>query len=116
MPAVKERACTILGEFEQAQTELVGNAVILTGHLGRCHLKGREGDAANVTLTAVGHNLRAAFAPSRQSDGLLNGRLSMLMRKKSCPFLVDVPERATPPVSWVSDATQVWGPEGFKID
>ena len=24
------------------------------GHLGRCHLKGREGDAANVILTAVG--------------------------------------------------------------
>jgi IS5 family transposase len=28
------------------------------GHLGRCHLKGREGDAINVILTAVGHNLR----------------------------------------------------------
>jgi IS5 family transposase len=28
------------------------------GHLGRSHLKGREGDAANVILTAVGHNLR----------------------------------------------------------
>jgi IS5 family transposase len=28
------------------------------GHLGRCHLKGREGGAANVVLTAVGHNLR----------------------------------------------------------
>src|SRR5262245_45391533 len=28
------------------------------GHLGRCHLKGREGDAANVVLTAIGHNLR----------------------------------------------------------
>jgi hypothetical protein len=28
------------------------------GHLGRCHLKGRDGDAANVILTAVGHNLR----------------------------------------------------------
>jgi IS5 family transposase len=24
------------------------------GHLGRCHLKGRKGDAANVILTAVG--------------------------------------------------------------
>jgi len=32
------------------------------GHLGRCHLKGREGDAANVTLTAVGHNLRRVLA------------------------------------------------------
>jgi transposase, IS5 family len=32
------------------------------GHLGRCHLKGREGDAANVILTAVGHNLRRILA------------------------------------------------------
>ena len=26
------------------------------GHLGRCYLKGREGDAANVVLTAISHN------------------------------------------------------------
>ena len=32
------------------------------GHLGRCHLKGRQGDAANVILTAVGHNLRLVLA------------------------------------------------------
>jgi IS5 family transposase len=32
------------------------------GHLGRCHLKGREGDAANVVLTAIGHNLRRVLA------------------------------------------------------
>ncbi len=32
------------------------------GHLGRCHLKGREGDAINVILTAVGHNLRRILA------------------------------------------------------
>jgi transposase, IS5 family len=32
------------------------------GHLGRCHLKGRDGDAANVILTAVGHNLRRVLA------------------------------------------------------
>ena len=30
----------------------------IDGRLGRCHFEGREGDAANVTLTAVGHNLR----------------------------------------------------------
>jgi len=30
MPTAKVHASTILGEFEQAQTELVGNAVILT--------------------------------------------------------------------------------------
>lgn len=32
------------------------------GHLGRCHLKGREGDAINVILSAVGHNLRRILA------------------------------------------------------
>ena len=32
------------------------------GHLGRCYLKGREGDAANVILTAVGHNIRLILA------------------------------------------------------
>jgi IS5 family transposase len=35
----------------------------IEGHLGRCHLKGRDGDAANVILTAVGHS--AAFSPGR---------------------------------------------------
>jgi len=28
------------------------------GHLGRCYLKGRAGDAANAILSAVGHNFR----------------------------------------------------------
>jgi IS5 family transposase len=32
------------------------------GHLGRCHLKGRPGDAANVILSAVDHNLRLVLA------------------------------------------------------
>jgi IS5 family transposase len=32
------------------------------GHLGRCYLKGREGDAANTILSAVGHNLRRVLA------------------------------------------------------
>ena len=35
------------------------------GHLGRCHLKGRDGDAINVILTAVGHNLRRVLARLR---------------------------------------------------
>ena len=33
------------------------------GHLGRCYLKGRTGDAANVVLSAVGHNIRRILAP-----------------------------------------------------
>jgi IS5 family transposase len=32
------------------------------GHLGRCYLKGRAGDATNVILSAVGHNFRRIFA------------------------------------------------------
>jgi IS5 family transposase len=32
------------------------------GHLGRCYLKGRVGDAANVILSAVGHNFRHILA------------------------------------------------------
>jgi IS5 family transposase len=32
------------------------------GHLGRCYLKGRTGDAANAILSAVGHNLRLVLA------------------------------------------------------
>jgi IS5 family transposase len=32
------------------------------GHLGRCYLKGRAGDAANAILTSVGYNLRLVLA------------------------------------------------------
>jgi IS5 family transposase len=32
------------------------------GHLGRCYLKGTDGDAVNAILTAVGHNLRLVLA------------------------------------------------------
>src|SRR5262249_27793026 len=32
------------------------------GHLGRCYLKGRAGDAINVILSAVGYNLRLVLA------------------------------------------------------
>ena len=32
------------------------------GHLGRCYLKGRAGDAANVVLSAVGYNFRRILA------------------------------------------------------
>ena len=32
------------------------------GHLGRCFLKGRHGDAANIVLSAVGYNFRLILA------------------------------------------------------
>jgi IS5 family transposase len=31
-------------------------------HLGRCYLKGSNGDGANAILTAVGHNFRLVLA------------------------------------------------------
>lgn len=68
------------------------------GHLGRCYLKGRAGDAANVILSAVGHNFRRILAWLREllclfliqlwrtrpvgprSIRLLNGRLAKVWR------------------------------------
>jgi IS5 family transposase len=32
------------------------------GHLGRCFLKGRDGDAANAILSAIGYNFRRILA------------------------------------------------------
>jgi IS5 family transposase len=64
------------------------------GHLGRCYLKGRAGDAANIVLSAIGHNFRRVLAWLRKllclflfplwrtlavqsrSIQLLNGRLT----------------------------------------
>ena len=57
MPTVKIRASTILGEFEQAQFELVGNAVILTD--------GKAGTVENVWLDEM-HGLRISI---RGHDG-----------------------------------------------
>jgi hypothetical protein len=57
MPTVKIRASTILGEFAQAQTELVGKAVILTD--------GKAGTVESVWLDEH-HGLRVAI---RGHDG-----------------------------------------------
>ncbi len=57
MPAVKLRASTILGEFEEAQSELVGKAVVLTD--------GKAGTVENVWLDEV-HGLRISI---RGHDG-----------------------------------------------
>ena len=52
MPTAKVRATTILGEFEQAQIELVGKAVILTD--------GRAGTVDSVWLDDL-HGLRISI-------------------------------------------------------
>jgi IS5 family transposase len=67
------------------------------GHLGRCYLKGRDGDAANAILSAVRRNLRLVFAWLRMilrfffvalfwsftcpegSNRLLNGRQTIVI-------------------------------------
>jgi hypothetical protein len=57
MPTVKVRASTILREFEHAQTELVGKAVILTD--------GKAGTVESVWLDEM-HGLRISI---RGHDG-----------------------------------------------
>lgn len=52
------------------------------GHLGRCYLKGRAGDAANVVLSAVGHNFRRILAWLRE---LLGQFLELLWRTLASP-------------------------------
>ncbi|WP_407179749.1 IS5 family transposase [Bradyrhizobium sp. STM 3562] len=52
------------------------------GQLGRCYLKGRDGDAANVILSAVGHNLRLVLA---WLSLLLRLILNALMRLLAAP-------------------------------
>jgi IS5 family transposase len=49
------------------------------GHLGRCHLKGRAGDAANAILSAVGHNFRRILAWLKIFFALLPLAISLLM-------------------------------------
>jgi hypothetical protein len=57
MPTANVRASTILGEFERAQTELVGKAVILTD--------GKAGTVEGVWLDEM-HGLRISI---RGHDG-----------------------------------------------
>ena len=52
MPAVKGHASTILGEFERAETKLVGKAVILTD--------GKAGTVESVWLDET-HGLRISI-------------------------------------------------------
>jgi hypothetical protein len=52
MPTARVRASTILGEFEQAQTELVGKAVILTD--------GKAGTVESIWLDEL-HGLRISI-------------------------------------------------------
>jgi hypothetical protein len=57
MPAVKVRVSAILSEFEQAQTELVGKAVVLTD--------GKAGTVETVSVDEL-HGLRISI---RGHDG-----------------------------------------------
>jgi len=66
MLAVKERACAILGEFERAQTELVGNAVILSD--------GKAGTVESVLLDEI-HGLRNRYPGTRREVARLDHQI-----------------------------------------
>jgi transposase, IS5 family len=55
------------------------------GHLGRCYLKGRNGDAANAILSAVGHNLRRVLAWLKIFLRLILAALSAALSAPSAP-------------------------------
>ncbi|SRR4029079_6841848 len=79
MPAAKVRACTILGEFTRAQTELVGKAVIRTD--------GKAGTVENVWLDEI-HGLRISIRVARldhqiRSDGLTQAPMKIRVRAGS---------------------------------
>ena len=78
MPTAKVRAFTILSEFDQAQTELVGKAVILTD--------GKAGTVESVWLTKCtacesrsGPRREVACLNHQIRGRLLNSRLSPLL-------------------------------------
>ena len=52
------------------------------GHLGRCYLKGTQGDAANAILTAVGHNFRLILAWLRIFLGLIMAALRRAIKAR----------------------------------
>ena len=54
------------------------------GHLGRCFLKGRHGDAANIVLSAVGYNLRLILAWLRALLSLV--LLALRSARRPSPF------------------------------
>jgi hypothetical protein len=75
------------------------------GHLGRCYLKGRAGDAANVILSAAGYNFRRILAWFKELLALF---LALLSRSLACrierrlaqgcvplPWRVQHPDRET---------------------
>jgi IS5 family transposase len=62
------------------------------GHLGRCYLKGRAGDAANAILTAVGY-LRLVLAWLRMLLRLILGALLQALALR--PPLKEASQRAT---------------------
>ena len=66
MPTVKGRACTILGEFERAETELVGKAVILTD--------GKAGTVESVWLDEI-QGLRNLYPRSRREMARLDHQI-----------------------------------------
>ena len=80
MPTLKLRASTILGAFEQAQTELVGKAVILTD--------GKAGTVENVWLDEL-HGLRISIRGPRWKVAHLNDQIRGDRLKRLVPAMAE---------------------------
>jgi hypothetical protein len=63
----------------ERQSSAKRRKVTSEGHLGRCYLKGRAGDAANAILSAIGYNFRRILAWLRIIVALFLGALSRLL-------------------------------------
>jgi hypothetical protein len=85
VPAVKQRACTILGEFTRAQTELVGKAVILTD--GKAGTVGAF-DSTKCMACASLSEATKATGPSQPSNSLRRPETLAEMRWASAPVIV----------------------------
>jgi hypothetical protein len=77
---------------------------LMQDHLGRCYLKGRAGDAANVVVSAVGHNLRRILAWLRELLCLLPAPAKA--HAQSC-FLTDDSGKELHPVRAARRCTEV---------
>ena len=58
----QKRGVFVTIKRKRSAIEAVVGHMKTDGHLGRCYLKGRAGDAANAILTAAGYNFRLILA------------------------------------------------------
>ena len=78
MPTAKARAFTILSEFEQAQTELVGNAVVLTdGKAGTVERVWLD-DSHGLRISIRGHDGKWPISTIKFTQKPINSRTQIV--------------------------------------